>query len=104
MLLILFTLFHFSDIRIRLSRNKALGTNQETNEVCGHKFVLATRNESWGRADLDTLGKSSVTFHMLTTGINRLNRTPIFMPTHHSSNEYIFRLDKHSLRYRTSDH
>ena len=67
MLLILFTLFHFSDIRIRLSRNKALGTNQEINEVCGHKFVLATRNESWGRADLDILGKSSVTFHMLTS-------------------------------------
>ena len=69
MLLILFTLFHFSDIKIRLSRNKALGTDQEINEVCGHKFVLATRNESWGRADLDTLGKSCVTFHMLTTGI-----------------------------------
>ena len=67
MLLILFTLFHFSDIKIRLSRNKALETNQEINEVCGHKFVLATRNESWGRADLDTLGKSSVTFHMLTS-------------------------------------
>ena len=71
MLLILFILFHFSDIKIRLSRNKALGTNQEINEVCGHKFVLATRNESWGRADLDTLGKSGVSIHMLTS-INKI--------------------------------
>ena len=27
------------------------------NELYGHKFVLATRNESWGKIDSDLLGK-----------------------------------------------
>ena len=46
--------FYNSDIKIRL----ASGPNQKDNEVYGHKFVMATRNESWGKADLHVLGKN----------------------------------------------
>ena len=40
-----------SDVKIRL----ASSDEQET-EIFGHKFILATRNELWGREDVGILG------------------------------------------------
>ena len=43
-----------SDIKIRLGSSTP---GEKLNEIYGHKFVLATRNESWGKIDSDILGK-----------------------------------------------
>ena len=54
-----FLSFYNSDIKIHLAGNGDVKQDKISNEVCAHKFVLATRNESWGRSDLDMLGKNS---------------------------------------------
>ena len=59
-LFILFNLFYNSDIKIHLAGNSDSGLNERLTVVSAHKFVLATRNESWGKTDQDTLGKSAI--------------------------------------------
>ena len=44
----------YSDVHIRLAGETP---DQATQEVFAHKFVLSTRNESWGRNELKYLGK-----------------------------------------------
>ena len=44
----------FSDVHIRLAGETP---DHATQEVFAHKFVLSTRNESWGRNELKYLGK-----------------------------------------------
>ena len=49
----------YSDVRIRLS---ASSTDQKIPEIYGHKFVLATRNESWGREESNFLDWTDIPY------------------------------------------